>query len=218
MPYFTVRGPVSLGSGLDPSTDLWIAAVVAAGGTVSGDATSGRRKVVNDLIVALKAATLWTRLDRLWIFAAENQPSALVDMVALDLATVSGHAPTFTADNGYAGNGSSTYVDTTFNPATQSTNFTLNSGHIAVWDNTNRAQDAALAACGVLIYVLFSSSLTAACCCALIVPMDQRMEFLVHRRGSFLHNAKMSALYMDIGMGLLLIARFLALQVPSYHH
>jgi len=109
--------------------------VIAAGGTVS----TGRRTVVNSLIVGLKADGIWTKLDRLWIFAAENSFSALVDLVALDGATAIA-APTFTADRGYAGNGSNSYIRTFFRPATLGIAWTLNAAHIAVWDNTNRAE------------------------------------------------------------------------------
>jgi hypothetical protein len=128
---------------LDPATTAWVSAVVTAGGTVSG----ARQTVVNNLIVGLKADGVWTKLDRLWIFAAENSFSALTDLVALDGATAIA-APAFAADRGYTGNGSNSYVRTFYRPATLGVAWTLNSAHIAVWDNTNRAE-ALLIATGV---------------------------------------------------------------------
>jgi hypothetical protein len=121
---------------LDPATTAWVSAVVASGGTVSG----ARQTVVNNLIVGLKADGIWTKLDRLWIFAAENTQSALIDLFALAEALPSGIPPTFTADRGYAGNGSNSFVRTFFRPATHGVAWTLNSAHIAVWDNTDRAE------------------------------------------------------------------------------
>jgi hypothetical protein len=115
-------------------TQRWIDAVVAAGGTVS----AGRQTLVKALIQGLILDGVWGKLDRLWILAAENSQSALVDLVAQDVASAV-NSPTFTADRGYAGNGSTSYIDTTFNPSTQGVNFTLDDAHLAVWDNTNRA-------------------------------------------------------------------------------
>jgi hypothetical protein len=118
---------------LDPATTAWVGAVVAAGGTVSG----GRQTTVNNLIVGLKADGVWAKLDRLWIYAAENTQSALIDLVALvEAISIS---VTFTANRGYAGNGTSQYIRTLFNAATQGINYTRNAAHIAAWDNTSRA-------------------------------------------------------------------------------
>ena len=119
---------------LDPATTAWVGAVVASGGTVSG----ARQTLVNTLIVGLKADGIWTKLDRLWIFAAENSFSAVIDLVALAEALASG--VTFTPNRGYAGNGSSSFVRSFFRPATDGVAWTLNSAHIAVWDNTDRAE------------------------------------------------------------------------------
>lgn len=119
---------------LDSATTAWVAAVVAAGGTVS----VGRKTVVNNLITGLKADGTWVKLDRLWLFAAENSQSALIDLVALTEALPIG--VTFTLNRGYAGNGINQYIRTFFNAATQGVNWTVSSAHIAAWDNTDRAQ------------------------------------------------------------------------------
>lgn len=121
-------------AGFDAATTAWAAAVVTAGGTVSG----ARKTLVDQLIVGLKADGVWAKLDRLWIFAAENSQSALVDLVALTQATPVS-SPTFTADRGYAGNGSSSYINSNFNAFTSGVNWTLNSAHMSGWSNTERA-------------------------------------------------------------------------------
>jgi hypothetical protein len=118
---------------LDPATTAWVSAVVTAGGTVS----SPRQTLVNDLIVGLKADGVWAKLDRLWIFAAENTQSALIDLFALAEA-IPGGGTAFTANRGYAGNGASN-IRTLFNAATMGVKWTTAAAHMAAWDNTNRA-------------------------------------------------------------------------------
>jgi hypothetical protein len=88
---------------------------------------------VSKLIRALKSAGVWSSLDRLWLFASENSTQALTDVVARATATAV-NSPSFTANLGYAGNGSTSYVNTNFNTST-GTNFTQNSGHWGVWQN-----------------------------------------------------------------------------------
>ena len=90
-----VATPAAAG-GDEAETTAWVAEVVSNGGTVS----AGRQTIVNDLIAGLKADGIWAKLDRLWLFAAEDQPSALTDLVGLTLATAV-NSPTFTADEGY---------------------------------------------------------------------------------------------------------------------
>ena len=115
-------------------TTTWVNAVVGDGGSVS----AGRQTSVDTLITSLKSGGVWTSLDRLFLFAAENSQSALRDICAAAAATVAG-GPTFTADRGYTGtdNSSTVYIDSGFNPSTGTPNYTQNSAHISVWSNTN---------------------------------------------------------------------------------
>jgi hypothetical protein len=115
--------------------EAWVAAVVANGGSVS----AGRQSLVRALIAGLKTDGIFTKLDRLWLLPAENQPSALTDIVANSLATAV-NSPTFTTDRGYTGedNASPTkYISTTFNPSGGGFNYTLNLCHLSVWLTTN---------------------------------------------------------------------------------
>ena len=91
----------------DAATIAWVNQVVTNGGTVS----AGRQTLVDNLIVGLKADGIWTKLERLWLFAAENTISALTDLVGLTLATAN-NSPTFTADVGYTGVDAGTDVHT----------------------------------------------------------------------------------------------------------
>ncbi len=116
-------------------TDAWAAAVVSAGGTVSG----ARKILVNSLIAGLQSDSVWTKLDRIWLFAAENTQSALIDLKATATATAVS-SPTFTTDRGYAGTGTS-YLNLGFNPSTASTpNYVRNDAHWGHWSRTAAAQ------------------------------------------------------------------------------
>lgn len=127
----------------DADVAAWVAAVATNGGTVSAP----RRAIVETLVTGLKADAIWSKLDRLWLLAAEDTPSALTDLKALALATTVS-SPTFTVDQGYQGNGSSSYVDTNFPPNT-GTNFLQDSAHIGAWDLTSRTTAATKALAGV---------------------------------------------------------------------
>lgn len=122
--------PFTLMSGVPPTpTQRWVNAVVAAGGTVSG----GRQTLVDTMITGLQTDGLWSKLDRLWLLAAENTQSAQIDMVALDQVSVN-NAPTFTTDRGYAGNGTNAYLKTGYKP-NLGPKFSLNSAMMSVYQN-----------------------------------------------------------------------------------
>ncbi len=130
--YRQVSSPGMVPVPLDVSTLAWIAAVAADGATVS----TARQILVNNLIVGLKVDGVFTKLDRLWLFAGENTVSALTDIVAGQLAKIVGE-PAFVADDGYTGDGSTTFIDSNFNASTApGPDFTLNSGSLFGWNNT----------------------------------------------------------------------------------
>jgi hypothetical protein len=120
----------------DADINAWKAAVVAAGGSVS----AGRETLVGNLITGLKADGIWSKLDRLWLFAAENTQSALIDLKARATATAV-NTPTFTTDRGYATTGSA-YLSTYAPPGTG--NYTDNSAHIGDWVETATTSNAIL--------------------------------------------------------------------------
>lgn len=113
----------------DSATTAWVAAVVSAGGTVSDE----RKSLVNNLVLGLKSDGLWTKLDRLWLFAAENSQSALIDLVAASSASLVATNPTFTADRGFTGNASG-YINTGFNATSGTPKFTQNDSHWSLWN------------------------------------------------------------------------------------
>jgi hypothetical protein len=90
--------------------------------------------------------------DALYIFATNTTVGSNATLAGLNLCgtsftiTVNG-SPALTADQGWAAFASLTtdYLDTGFNPFTAtSPNFTINSAHFAIWNNTNITGDAAM--------------------------------------------------------------------------
>ena len=134
--------PAAAGS-YDAATVAWAAAVVAAGGTAS----TPYKDLVDTLIVGLKADGIWGKLDRLWLFAAENIKSALIDIRAADTATAA-NSPTFTPDRGFTGNGSSTYIISSLNLNSGGLNYVQDSACLIGWNNTAGDEGGALVSGG----------------------------------------------------------------------
>lgn len=106
-------GPVvagGAGSSEETETTSWVAAVVGDGGSVS----STQRTRVNTLIVDLKAASLWTGLRRLWLYAGESSAS----QAKIDIKNLSSHSVTSApvlAAGGYTGDAVDDFINTNFN-------------------------------------------------------------------------------------------------------
>ena len=82
--------------------------------------------------------------DRLWVLAAENATSALIDLKGLIQASPAG--ATFTQYRGYTCTGGGGYVNMLFVPSTHAVNYTLNEAHFAIWNLTDGQDTAAAAA------------------------------------------------------------------------
>ncbi len=96
------------------------------------------KQYVNQFIIQLKADGNFTKLDRLWLHATEAQDQAKVSIVnpASTKLTEVG-SPTWTAKQGYTGNGSSMYLNTNYNLSTSSLNYLLNSSSAGLYIRTN---------------------------------------------------------------------------------
>jgi hypothetical protein len=100
--------------------------------------SSGQQVKQNQLLLDLKAAGVWAKLDSFGVFATDgNSNFALIDWKRLVNYTAV-NSPTFSTNGGFAGNGTSSYIDTNFNPATQGVNYTLNNAGRFFWVD-NRA-------------------------------------------------------------------------------
>lgn len=102
--------------------------------------TQARKILINNLIVSLQNAGVWTLLDALYLLAAADSQAATLNWVAPATFTLTPTgSPTFTTDRGFTGNGSTAYLDTAYTPSTAGKGMTLNDGHIAGWSLSNLA-------------------------------------------------------------------------------
>lgn len=109
--------------------------------------TEARKVIVNDLILGLKADGNYSKLDRLWLLAAEDEVQAAISIVKDGAGNSSGspasecvavNAPTFVADRGYTGNASTSYLNTQYVPSTDGVTLTLNSSSIGFYSRTDQ--------------------------------------------------------------------------------
>lgn len=109
---------------------------------MSVEPAATRKGQIDTLIRRLKIAGLWTKFDILYLLAAHDAQAARLNWIAdaHNLTAVS--SPTFTEDRGYAGNGSTSYLDTGWAPST-GPNFTLNSASLGVYVNAGTDDGAA---------------------------------------------------------------------------
>jgi hypothetical protein len=88
--------------------------------------SAGQQILQNQLVVDLKTGGVWNKLDTFAVFATNgNIDFALIDWKRLTQYTAV-NSPTFTTNVGFQGNGTSSYIDTNFNPSTSGVNYTLN--------------------------------------------------------------------------------------------
>lgn len=131
MSFIGSRRAILLGGVRDADALAYAAAAYAAGAPVS----SSRFSLLNALCCNLKAVGAWAALDRLWLYTAEDAAKpqqALIDLKARAAATVV-NSPVLQANRGYTFNGTSSYLDSLFNPSTGGVNFTRLDACFGVW-------------------------------------------------------------------------------------
>ncbi len=82
----------------------------------------------NTLLASLKSTGVWAKLDVFYVFAQDGG----ADFGTLNWKNPNANqstllnAPTFVSNGGFTGNGTSSYIDTNFNPVTQGVQYTQN--------------------------------------------------------------------------------------------
>lgn len=127
----------------DALASTYFAGVVSAGGSVS----VARKALVNNLIVGLRSDGDLASLDYMLLLCAEDSQGALLDVISGVTATAV-NSPTFTANQGYAGNGTTSYVNSNFNASTMGVAYTNNSCHLMIYDRTSRTGSTLVGNCG----------------------------------------------------------------------
>lgn len=114
--FLTRRGGAITSS--DPDVSAWIGAVQAAGGSVS----QGYATALTTFVSTLKTNSLWV-WDWMQPLATENAVQAKIDLVSRRNSSTGWiNSPTWTSLLGVQFNGSTNYIDSKYNPATQATN------------------------------------------------------------------------------------------------
>ena len=120
------------GGGFDADYQAVLDYATAQGYTLP---SGGQQTLQNDLVVALKDGGIWSKLDSFRVYATDGDSDfALIDWKRLIDCTAI-NSPTFTTNQGYGGNGTSSYIHTNFNPNTSvgSFNYKLNDASFGSW-------------------------------------------------------------------------------------
>lgn len=101
--------------------------------TTGLDAThiNAYRSLINGLV----DDGIWSKFDALWIFATQDETTALLNLCSSSYPMAKTLSPTFTQDQGYSGNATNYLSEGTNLSAL--TQFQQNSAHIMVWDLTS---------------------------------------------------------------------------------
>jgi hypothetical protein len=102
------------------------------------DPGTQRKDLYAALIDSLVANGIWSKLDLLYVFAAGVAATALTNLRQSSYGATAVNSPTFTVDRGYQGDGSTSYINSNFNPAAASSpQISQNSSCAFVWVLTN---------------------------------------------------------------------------------
>ena len=120
------RLPFVVGESFDADYQAILNKGTALGYTLPSAAVQAKQ---NTLLASLKASGVWAKLDVFYVFAVDNNASAFATLNwknpnANQSTLVS--SPTFVSNGGFQGNGTSSYIDTNFNPTTQGIQYTQN--------------------------------------------------------------------------------------------
>jgi hypothetical protein len=106
------------------------------------DPGTTRKNLYAALIDGLVSDGAWALLDALYLFAADNQTTALTNLKQSSYGATAVNSPTFVTDRYFQGDGSTSYLNTNFNPTTASSpNYTQNSATMFGWVLNNAAAD-----------------------------------------------------------------------------
>jgi hypothetical protein len=96
--------------------------------------TTARKRIINNLIVALQSAGVWSKFDLFYVMAAADSQAARLNWVSPSTFTISAvNSPTFTADRGFNGDGASSFLNTNYVPSSNAVLYAQNSAHLSGW-------------------------------------------------------------------------------------
>ena len=106
--------------------------------TTAPDAT--RKGHINTLVLALKTAGAWQLIDALYVTAAATAQAARINWKSPgNFTLVEVNSPTFEADRGYTGDGSTNYLDSEWDPVNNAGVYAQDSAHMGGYALTTDA-------------------------------------------------------------------------------
>jgi hypothetical protein len=150
--------PINLGMILSDFVDPDYLAVLDYATTKGYTLPSESQQLLqNKLVVDLKNAGIWSKLDTFAVFATDgNSDFALIDWIRLtDYTAV--NSPSFTTNEGFMGNGTSSYINANFND-TNVINYSQNAASIGVYCHTVGTNFGYFAGFGLSTYIRNTSS------------------------------------------------------------
>jgi len=106
-----------------------------------------RKGYVARFIGALYAASVWTKIDVMWVLAAHDEQFGRLNWKSPSTFTLTAvNSPTFTTDRGFAGNGSTSYLDTGWDAATNGSQYTRDNAHVMSYARTAGSNSASFGA------------------------------------------------------------------------
>lgn len=119
------------------STNLYDADAQAFIDRLTGTYSQVELDAINAFFVSLKTAGLYSTIDAFYFFAVDSVDDALLNLVDTNYTATRVNLMTFTARQGFTGNGSNMYLNTNFAPLTAGGNYAQNSATIGVYIRNN---------------------------------------------------------------------------------
>lgn len=104
--------------------------------------SAARALLYDNLITSLKSSSVWNLIDALWVMASHDSQAALLNWKnpAANTMTLI-NSPTFTTDEGFTTNGTTSGINTNWSPFTNGSNWTQSSCGAGLYIRTNSTDD-----------------------------------------------------------------------------
>lgn len=106
--------------------------------------TEDRSRLIDDLVVDLKGYGVWDKMDRFYMLAAHDEQAGRLDWLNPGTDTLTAvNSPNFSVDEGFQGNGSSSYLVGGVNLSAM-THYGQNDAHLGYWSLTNSSANTSI--------------------------------------------------------------------------
>lgn len=124
---------------LATETSSYCAEATALFARMTTPPTDARKTVINNFITGAKTAGIWQKWDAVYVLAASTQQAALLNWISDTNNATAENSPSFVADSGFKSDGSTSWVNSHFNPYQDSVHFSRVSAAASVYCVTDAA-------------------------------------------------------------------------------